>query len=228
MTPPSQLQLKIFTFPAAVAKPQPLNACTTPMVPRVLDPRLGNVVQGEPVAFLRLPEGDFTEAGLQATAEKLLRAAGCEAVAERVNVRWNRRLKTTAGLACYARMLVSLNPRLIAFGEAKVDRTLRHELAHLVARFRAGRRSIQPHGPEWRQACIDIGLTDEKRCHELPLPRRSVERKHVYRCRHCQLEVRRVRPFRRAVACLKCCRLHNHGRYDDRFRLVKLHPVAPE
>jgi predicted SprT family Zn-dependent metalloprotease len=110
---------------------------------------------------------------------------------------------------------------------AEVDRTLRHELAHLLARCRHGRRAIAAHGPEWRQACIDLGLTDEKRCHELPLPRRRLERKYLYRCRFCKLEVRRVRPFRRAVACLKCCRAYNRGRYDERFRFLKISMGEP-
>ena len=43
-------------------------------------------------------------------------------------------------------------------------------------------------------------------------------RKVLYRCRNCKAEVRRVRPYRRAVACLKCCRAYNRGRYDDRYR----------
>src|ERR1700730_17806348 len=50
----------------------------------------------------------------------------------------------------------------------EIDRTLRHELAHLLAQFRAGRRRISPHGEEWRQACHDLGIGDEVRCHNLP------------------------------------------------------------
>ena len=201
-----------------------LNACTSPVVPRVVDPRLGSVVSSSPAAFLQVPEGDFTQAGLETAARQLLTAIGCSTLAPQVKVRWNRRLRTTAGLASYGNLTVSLNPRLIAFGMEEVNRTLRHELAHLLARFRAGRQRIQPHGLEWRQACLDLGLTDEKRCHELPLPRRRIERKYVYRCRNCHMEVRRVRPFRKTVACLKCCRAHNRGRYDERYRFVKLDP----
>jgi predicted SprT family Zn-dependent metalloprotease len=40
----------------------------------------------------------------------------------------------------------------------EIDRTLRHELAHLLAQFRVGRRRIAPHGPEWRIACRDLGI----------------------------------------------------------------------
>ena len=199
-----------------------LNAKTSPLIPKVVDSRTASVSREALVTPLRFPEGDFTESALTASSRKLLEALGCTVLATQVKVRWNSRLRTTAGLACYRRSLVSLNPKLIAFGMPEVDRTLRHELGHLVARSRAGRHRIQPHGPEWQQACRDLGLTDEKRCHDLPLPRQSVVRKHLYRCRHCQLEVWRVRPFRRTVACLKCCRTHNNGRYDERFKFVKI------
>src|SRR6266446_8423633 len=55
----------------------------------------------------------------------------------------------------------------------EVDRTLRHELAHLLAQFRVGRRRIAPHGPEWREACRDLGIADEARCHNLPFASKS-------------------------------------------------------
>ncbi len=168
------------------------------------------------------PEGEFSEAALQDAARKMLVALGCETLARTVKVRWNSRLRTTAGLACYAKGLVSLNPSLVPFGMPEVDRTLRHELAHLLARFRAGRRRIQPHGAEWQQACVDLGLADEKRCHELPLPRTRIQPKLLYRCRNCLAEVRRVRPFKRPVACLKCCKSYNHGRFDEKYRFVKV------
>jgi predicted SprT family Zn-dependent metalloprotease len=99
---------------------------------------------------------------------------------------------------------------------------LKHELAHLLAHHRAGRRRISPHGPEWRKACTDLGLSDEKRCHTLPLPRREVPKRHLYQCPACGMAVHRVRPIQRPSACLPCCRKHNGGRYDERFRFVKL------
>jgi predicted SprT family Zn-dependent metalloprotease len=159
---------------------------------------------------------------LEETARALLRGIGCSRLAAEVKVRWHSRLRTTAGQAYYTHCLVRMNPRLINFGMEEVDKTLRHELAHLVARFRAGRRRIDPHGPEWRQACRDLGLADEKRCHDLPLPRTRQRRRYRYRCPACRREYDRVRPFRRAVACLDCCRQHARGQYDDRYRLVKL------
>ena len=157
-----------------------------------------------------------------AKARELLRGIGCAALADQVVVRWNARMRSTAGTAYPAKALVHLNPRLREFGEAEIDRTLRHELAHLLAHHRAGRRRIAAHGREWRAACIDLGLHDEKRCHDLPLPRRKLRATHYYRCRHCGIEIARVRQIRRKSACLACCRAHNRGQYDDRFRLVKL------
>ncbi len=158
----------------------------------------------------------------QLESEARVRAAGLglTALAARVRVRWHTRLRTTAGLAVWREDLVLLNPRLLGFpGEAL--RTLLHELAHLAARERHPRRRLAPHGPEWREACRDLGLADETRCHRLPLasPRR-MERRHVYHCPGCLIEVARVRPLRRREACLRCCRLHAGGRYDARFRLL--------
>jgi len=159
---------------------------------------------------------------LNGTARELLRGIGCAKLAREVTVRWHTRLRTTAGQAYYAKSLVRMNPKLIQFGMEEVDKTLRHELAHLVARQRAGRKRIEPHGAEWRQACRDLGLSDEKRCHDLPLPRTRQRVRHRYHCPSCRRDYDRVRPFRRAVACLVCCRTHAGGRYDERFRLVKV------
>ncbi len=125
-------------------------------------------------------------------------------------------------MAFAAKALITLNPKLVAFGHEEVDRTLRHELAHLLAHHRYGRRRIAAHGPEWQAACIDLGLVDEKRCHNLPLPRRKMTRRHLYRCPGCGIEVPRVRPLRRKSACLACCRLHARGAYDERFRFIKV------
>jgi predicted SprT family Zn-dependent metalloprotease len=174
----------------------------------------------EPAAERQAPPATLPD--LEETARALLRGIGCGKLAQEVQVRWHPRLRTTAGQALYAKSLVRMNPKLMQFGMEEVDKTLRHELAHLVARFRAGRRRIEPHGAEWRKACRDLGLADEKRCHDLPLPRTRQRVRHRYHCPHCRRDYDRVRPFRRVVACLECCRAHARGRYDERFRLVKV------
>lgn len=134
-----------------------------------------------------------------------------------VKVDWNERLQSTAGYASYPAWKIELNPKLIGF-PGQVERTLKHELAHLIAYHRAGRRRIDPHGSEWREACAHLGIADEKACHHLPLPRRQVKRPLAYRCPNCGYVMHRVRKFRRATACLSCCNQHSGGQFDVRFR----------
>jgi len=152
-------------------------------------------------------------------ARELLRSNGAGQIAKEIRVEWNARLKTCAGRADYRFKVISLNPRIRDHGDAEIDRTVRHELAHLLAQFRAGRRRILPHGVEWRQACYDLGIGDEKRCHNLPFPVSERLRRYLYKCPNCQRDFPRVRRVRRAIACLACCLAHNGGEFDARFRL---------
>ena len=182
---------------------------------------------------------------LESQARELLHSLGADKLAREIRVEWNSRLKTCAGRADYRERLISLNPLLLgldarlapnesapkeldrlkrsSFARAAVDneldRTLRHELAHLLAQWRVGRRRIAPHGAEWRQACRDLGIADEARCHNLPFATKSFSPRYVYRCPNCKEEFPRVRKIRRVIACLACCRNHNHGEFDARFRL---------
>src|SRR5262245_9104015 len=160
----------------------------------------------------------YNEADLEITARELLRANGAARIAVELRVEWNSRLQTAAGRADYREKLILLNPRLIEH-PAEIDRTLRHELSHILAQFRAGRRRISPHGVEWQQACRDLGIADERRCHNLPFPARTYAARFIYHCPNCRQEFPRVRRVRRAIACLACCRKHNRGHFELRFRL---------
>jgi len=156
---------------------------------------------------------------LEFKARELLRQLGAGKLARQVRVEWNPRMKSAAGRADYRERLISLNPLLRDHGIEEIDRTLRHELAHLLAQFRVGRRRIAPHGPEWREACRDLDIADEARCHNLPFATKAYPARFVYRCPNCRQEFPRVRRIRRVVACLACCRKHNGGDFDPRFRL---------
>src|SRR5207244_1997901 len=181
---------------------------------------------------LRLPAQKATEAvalqlggriaALETEARQLLRSLGAKRIATELRVEWNSRLKTAAGRADYRQKLVSLNPRLVEH-PAEIDRTLRHELAHILAQFREkSRRRISPHGSEWQQACRDLGIASEKRCHTLPFPAKRYPPRFIYRCPNCRRDFPRVRRIKRTVACLACCRAHNGGEFDVRFRLTLL------
>ena len=155
---------------------------------------------------------------LETEARGLLRSLGAKRIATELRVEWNPRLQTAAGRADYRQKLISLNPRLAEHPD-QVDRTLRHELAHILAQFRTARGRISPHGPEWQQACCDLGIAGEKRCHTLPFPAKRYAPRFVYRCPNCRRDFPRVRKIKRTVACLVCCRAHNGGEFDLRFRL---------
>ena len=161
-----------------------------------------------------------TAADLTRHAQSLLAQSGAgQELIERVSVRWNRRLSSTAGLAYPTQSRISLNPMLKEI-PAELDRTLRHELAHLLARHRMGRRRIAPHGEEWKAACRDLGIPGESRCHSLPLPRRQLRAKFQYSCQKCGITIDRVRPLRQPSACRRCCKEFNRGRFSDAFRFV--------
>jgi predicted SprT family Zn-dependent metalloprotease len=159
------------------------------------------------------------DAALEAKAREILRALDAEELGRAVRVEWNARLCSGAGRADSRRNLISLNPRLREQDSAEIDRTLRHELAHLLAQFRAGPRRIPPHGAQWRRACRDLGIADEARCHTLPFPVKQRARPFLYRCGRCGNDFPRARRIKRAVACLECCRKYNRGKFDPKARL---------
>jgi SprT protein len=179
-----------------------------------------DATEDEEVAFSSGPD-----LCLEDQARQLLLNLGMEEAVPYVKVLWNPRLKSTAGYAAYPSWRIELNPRLTQF-EGQVDRTLRHELAHLVAYHRAGRRRIEPHGPEWQRACADLGIPNEPAHHRLPLPRTQRKRGLTYQCPQCRIIVKRVQPFKRPTACLVCCRAFNNGRYNERFRFFRVQPVS--
>ncbi len=169
-----------------------------------------------PTATPHLPGRDPR---LEERAAELLHSLGAGKIARGVRVVWNPRLRTAAGRADCRGQIISLNPLLFGHSAAEIERTFLHELAHLLAQSRAGRRRIPPHGPEWRQACADLGIAGEARCHSLPFRVQRRARPYFYRCPACALEFPRTRRLRRAMACLACCRRLNRGRFDRRCQL---------
>lgn len=162
------------------------------------------------------------DGGLSAWCAETCSSLALPELARKVRVTWNPRMQTTAGRAYWPDRAIELNPKLRACGSEETWRTLKHELAHLIAYERCGRRRIEPHGPEWRSACADLGIAGETPYHTLPFKRRQIKRNHAYACPHCSATIQRVKPIRRAVACYACCRKFNHGTYHERYRLIKV------
>lgn len=178
----------------------------------------------EPMSVPWTPPRSGHDATLTLVAADLCREHGLDALGRAVQVAWNARMRTAAGRASGRHWLIELNSRLQDLPEDRRDAELRatflHELAHLFAMARAGRRRIQPHGPEWRQACCDLGIPDESRCHSLDFQPRRIARKYAYTCQHCGAVIERVRRLGR-VACHPCCRKYAKGQFDARFLLVE-------
>ncbi len=187
--------------------------------PAVPAPKLEEVYPPAPEEPATKSAEPTEDEALTELCRQLLDQLDLRGAAGLVKVLWNSRLRSTAGYACYPSWRIELNPRLSEF-EGQVDRTMRHELAHLVAYHRAGRKRIEPHGAEWHRACADLGIPDETARHRLPLPRRVVARNYTYACPNCGAIARRVKKFRRFTACRECCSKYSGGAYDGRFRFA--------
>ena len=163
---------------------------------------------------------------LSLRARDLLNGFGLPEAAEAVYVNWNKRMRSTAGRAHYKKSRIELNPQLQVLPEPKrteeIEGTFLHELAHLLAFERNRNRRIQPHGIEWKQACADLGIPGEDRCHDLDFgTSRRMKKKFAYECPSCKCVLPRVRRIKRPVACHPCCKRHNRGRFDARFQLIE-------
>lgn len=179
--------------------------------------------EGKPRSWIHPRKG--RDEALTLVAADLCREHGLESLARDVTVSWNPRMRTAAGRAHARDWTIELNPRLHDLPEdirdAELRNTFLHELAHLVSFARAQRRRIQPHGPEWRQACRDLGIPGEDRCHALDFKPRRMVRKYAYTCPACGAVIQRVRRLRRRVACYPCCKQHAGGAFDSRFLLIE-------
>ncbi len=160
---------------------------------------------------------------LQLVAADLARDLSLLPLASRISVVWNPRMRTAACRAFTKESRIELNSRLqdlpLEKREIELRNTFLHELAHLVAFERAGKRRIQPHGAEWQAACRDLGIPGEDRCHSLDFKPRRIARRFAYTCPNCRDVIKRVRRLKRRVACYKCCRSFSGGQFDARFQL---------
>jgi SprT protein len=158
---------------------------------------------------------------LEHKCRQWIKDLGVVGIPQDIQVRWNSRMTTTAGYARFPAFVIDLNQHLKKY-EEEIERTLKHELAHLLALAKYGVK-IEAHGAEWKYYCAKLGISDETVRHRLQLgERRQVEKKYTYHCLNCKIEVKRVRKFKRYTACLSCCQKYNGGKYSSlyQFQLV--------
>lgn len=154
---------------------------------------------------------------LEEIGKILLIQIGHHNKAKKLKVYWYPRLRSTAGLAHVKSNTICLNPKLVAISSSEVQRTLRHELAHLIGG--------SEHGVKWHKACAALGIPDETTKHSLPL-KIKIKKPYLYECPECNSKVKRIKPFSTPSACIKCCKKHNNGKYKAkyRFRLIEINP----
>jgi predicted SprT family Zn-dependent metalloprotease len=159
------------------------------------------------------------EKDLALEARKLLARAHAEALAGRIEIRFNPRMRTRAGACTYRRIrrdhapghfLVELNPHLVRDRHPEaLWPTLAHELAHVVVRVRHGGH-VPVHGTEWQQVMQRMGFPPE-RCHRMDVQGLTRARKPGSRwtCRRCRkivtlgpIQTRRERRRRGSYVCL--------------------------
>lgn len=93
-----------------------------------------------------------------------------------------RNLRVSAGLARYHERTIVLS-RLILTDFERLDLTLKHEYAHLMAVARHGRKAAN-HGPLWQAAMRELGQKPTVR-HNYEVERNAKRQQVAYRCRGC-------------------------------------------
>ncbi len=148
-------------------------------------------------------------------------------------VMWSRRLTRTAGnIDVRARLIKLSAPLLIdafigeslfgveymvcgvlcATSEEAVNEILKHEMIHLWLHEKG---LPSGHTAEFRRQARALGQPKTRHAIALPPPRQG----WVYCCSICKNQFTRRRRYGRAMACAKCCKQFNGGRYDERFKL---------
>lgn len=146
---------------------------------------------------------------------------------------WSRRLTRAAGTIEVRRRVIKLSVPLLVesfagdslFGPTHVicgvpcddaamalREILKHEMIHLwlhVKGLNCG------HTAEFRAKARSIGQPKTRHSITLPPPKRG----WLYTCSQCGHEFTRRRRYGRAVACGPCCKKHNGGSFDERFKL---------
>ncbi len=124
--------------------------------------------------------------------------------------------KRAFGLCNYSTCTIYLSAVLTELnGEAEVQDTLLHEIAHVLAGPKAG------HGPVWQKVARAVGAKP-KRCYSAGEVRQPSSR-YLLVCSSCQASTPRHRKPTKVYACRGCCDRYNKGRFSKRYRLELHH-----
>ncbi len=132
-----------------------------------------------------------------------------QTIADRVEIQFSHRLRSSLGRCVPSRRIVRLNRCLLNARPALVEEVLCHELAHVVTFERHGRH-CRPHGREWEALMRAAGFEPRVRArlsHDLQAALRTARRPdglYEHRCPVCQATrlARRPVPQWRCAACV--------------------------
>jgi predicted SprT family Zn-dependent metalloprotease len=140
-------------------------------------------------------------------------------IAEHLDTRWSFKwdnAKTRLGACHHRNSTITLSKHFAALnGEAETRDTVLHEIAHALTPGAA-------HGPRWKKTAVRIGARPTARADGGSLAKPDPT--WVAECPRCDVLVWRYRRSRTPVACARCCKRHNGGRFDPRFILTWARP----
>lgn len=99
-------------------------------------------------------------------------------------------LRVSAGMAYFRQKAIGLSSILLIDSE-RLERTMVHEYAHLLAVYRHGIHG-KGHGPHWQQAMIDLGEKPEV-YHRYEVQRNQRRQTVRYQCLKCGVGFDRAR-----------------------------------
>jgi predicted SprT family Zn-dependent metalloprotease len=144
-------------------------------------------------------------------AERMAR----QLIAEHLDTRWTFKwdnAKTRLGACHHRNHTITLSKHFATLnGEDETRDTVLHEIAHALTPGVA-------HGPAWRKAAARIGARPVARADGRTLVKPVAN--WVAHCPRCAATLSRYRRSTTPVACARCCRRHNGGRFDRRFVLT--------
>lgn len=119
--------------------------------------------------------------------------------------------KQRLGQCNYLKKRITLSEIAVELNEEdKIKDTILHEIAHALNEY-------QRHNYKWRQTAISIGCTGERTTNA-----NTVEGKYAYKCSNCGAITKYHRIHRKPRACGNCCNKYNHGRFSEKYILIKV------
>jgi len=118
--------------------------------------------------------------------------------------------KVRFGSCNFSKKCISLSRHLTELNDKKhVKNTILHEIAHALVGPKHN------HDQIWKRKAREIGCCGSRCYHseDVAIPKR----KYTAICSHCKHKFQRS--IKRSIACGKCCKKYNNGKYARKFQI---------